>query len=176
MCKCKYFKGCKTKQQLKVCFKVLLKENHPDNGGDLRTMQDINAEYNRLVDILPDVPGSEKEMARKTEKTAKTEQNADTDFTDLPDSVKLAVARATQIPGVSVEVCGCWVWVSGNTYAVKETLKEIGFRFSCKKKMWYFHEETEVSHKYRKHREVDMGEIRAKYGTETMRHKSVCLA
>lgn len=174
---CKYFSGCKTKQQLKVRFKTLIKENHPDNGGDLETMQTINAEYDRLVKILPDIPGSETEMRDEKEKFARKPEpeKTETDFTDLSDAVKQAIARATQIPGIEVEVCGSWVWVSGNTYAVKNTLKEIGFRFSGKKKMWYFHEEIEGRKYFKRKREMDMGSIRSKYGTETMYHREVCL-
>ena len=40
--------------------------------------------------------------------------------------------------GLTVEVCGEWVWVSGDTKPHKETLKSAGFKWSPKKVNWYF--------------------------------------
>ena len=44
----KYFKNINSLEQLKNNYKELLKANHPDNGGNLETMQDINCEYDAL--------------------------------------------------------------------------------------------------------------------------------
>ena len=44
----KYFKNVKSYNELKSTYKELLKVNHPDNGGDLTKMQEINAEYDVL--------------------------------------------------------------------------------------------------------------------------------
>lgn len=47
----KYFKNIKSYEDLKTQFKELLKVNHPDNGGDVSVMQEINAEYDALFRI-----------------------------------------------------------------------------------------------------------------------------
>ena len=47
----KYFKNIQSLEQLKSNYKDLLKVNHPDNGGDLETMKDINCEYDALFTI-----------------------------------------------------------------------------------------------------------------------------
>lgn len=47
----KYFKNVKSYEDLKGQFKALLKANHPDNGGDVSKMQEINAEYDALFAI-----------------------------------------------------------------------------------------------------------------------------
>lgn len=47
----KYFKNVKSYEELKAQFKQLLKANHPDNGGDVAIMQDINSEYEALFKI-----------------------------------------------------------------------------------------------------------------------------
>ena len=47
----KYFKNIKSFEELKKQYRDLLKKNHPDNGGDLAAMQDINAEYDALFAI-----------------------------------------------------------------------------------------------------------------------------
>ena len=38
----KYFKDCKTIEEVKSLYKKLAMENHPDKGGDTATMQAIN--------------------------------------------------------------------------------------------------------------------------------------
>lgn len=50
----KYFKNVKSYKDLKEQYKKLLKENHPDNGGDLDTMKDINVEYDILFPLWKD--------------------------------------------------------------------------------------------------------------------------
>lgn len=44
----KYFKSIKSYDDLKNQYKKLLKANHPDNGGDVETMKEINVEYDAL--------------------------------------------------------------------------------------------------------------------------------
>lgn len=41
----RYFKNVKSYKELKETYRDLLKKNHPDNGGNLETMQEINQEY-----------------------------------------------------------------------------------------------------------------------------------
>ena len=47
----KYFKNVKSYDDLKAQYKTLLKANHPDNGGDLEVMKEINVEYDALFPI-----------------------------------------------------------------------------------------------------------------------------
>ena len=65
--------------------------------------------------------------------------------------------------GVDVEVCGSWIWVSGDTRPVKGALKGMGFRFSGNKQCWYWHEGP--FRKRGKHI-CSMDEIRDMYGSE----------
>lgn len=50
----KYFKSVTSYQDLKDQYRKLLKENHPDNGGDLEKMQEINVEYDAMFKIWKD--------------------------------------------------------------------------------------------------------------------------
>lgn len=50
----KYFKSVTSYQDLKDQYRKLLKENHPDNGGDLEKMQEINIEYDAMFKIWKD--------------------------------------------------------------------------------------------------------------------------
>jgi len=71
------------------------------------------------------------------------------------------IKRCASLPGVQVERCGSWLWISGKTYDSRAELKDAGCRFSHRKGMWYFHEGE-----YRKlgSRELSMDEIEEKYG------------
>lgn len=59
----KYFKNVKSFENLKKQYKDLLKKNHPDNGGDLEAMKEINVEFDALFPIWKN---------RKEEKTGET--------------------------------------------------------------------------------------------------------
>jgi len=70
------------------------------------------------------------------------------------------------LPGVFIEVCGAWVWVSGDTKAHKETLKDAGYKWASKKKSWYFRPEDYCS---RARGQSSMDDIREKYGSSKPR-------
>lgn len=43
-----YFAGCKTKEEIKKKYRSLCKMFHPDTGGDIKVMQEINRQKDRL--------------------------------------------------------------------------------------------------------------------------------
>lgn len=66
----KYFKNVSSFENLKSQYKVLLKENHPDNGGDMEKMQEINVEYDVLFRIWKD--RHEEKTGEKVQETAES--------------------------------------------------------------------------------------------------------
>ena len=61
----KYFAGVKTIEELRQKYRELLKKYHPDNeGGSVEITQEINAEYDRLFEVL----SKEKETDKETPK------------------------------------------------------------------------------------------------------------
>lgn len=48
----KWFAGVTTIEELRKRYRELLKQLHPDNGGDEETMKAINIEYDKLFDVL----------------------------------------------------------------------------------------------------------------------------
>lgn len=64
----KYFKNVKSFEDLKKQFRDLLKENHPDNGGDAEKMKEINVEYDALFPIWKN--RTEKETGATINETA----------------------------------------------------------------------------------------------------------
>ena len=154
----KYFENIRTLEQLRKQYKELLKLHHPDNGGDLQIMQEINAEYDRMFKIL-------KERHENSSADSGTENadynNMKYDFAE-DEKLREILNRIIHFEGMDIELVGAWIWVSGNTYACKKELKELGFRWASQKKMWYWHSEA-----FRKisRRTLSMDEIRNYYGS-----------
>ena len=69
----KYFKNITSYENLKEQFKKLLKENHPDNGGDVEKMKQINVEYDAIFKIWRD--RKETATGEKVEETADSTRN-----------------------------------------------------------------------------------------------------
>ena len=39
---------------------------------------------------------------------------------------------------ITIEICGTFIWISGNSYPYRKELKEIGFKWASQKKQWYW--------------------------------------
>lgn len=148
----KYFTNCKTLEELKKAYRKAAIENHPDRGGDENTMKEINAEYEKMFNKLKDIHNATAEETKKT--------------TETPDEFKEIIETLLRFNGVQVEICGSWLWISGNTYPYRKELSEAGCKWSKNKKMWYWHHEEAYTPRYKSH--MTIGEIRMKYGTETV--------
>lgn len=84
-----------------------------------------------------------------------------------PDNENGSV-EVTQEINADIEIIGSWVWVQGG-YEYRELLKSTGFKYAPKKKSWCWH-----YGEYRRYhnKEVSLDEIRMKYGSQSVSHKS----
>lgn len=69
----KYFKSVKSYDDLKDQYKKLLKANHPDNGGNVETMKEINVEYDALFAVWKNK--KEVETGEEIKETANSTRN-----------------------------------------------------------------------------------------------------
>lgn len=155
----KYFHNINTLEELRTAYRTLLKKFHPDNGGSEEATKEINLEYEKLFQLLKDRSGAD-------QKKYNTQED---------ENLREVLQQIINL-NVNIEICGSWIWVSGNTYPVKESLKAAGFKFSKNKKAWYWH-----SGEYtRRGRKVSLDYIRSKYGSETVKEyreeKRTCIA
>ena len=74
------------------------------------------------------------------------------------------------LQNINIEIVGCWIWVDGNTYEHKDTLKALGFKWAREKKKWYFHTE---SFRKRSHKKLSMDDIRNYYGSTEVQTEEV---
>ena len=154
-----YFTGCTTLQALKERYKTLAKTYHPDLNPDVPDdiMAAINAQYDDLV----------KKFSRVSSDgcTEATEQEARS-AADLAVAYREIIARIIHLSGLNIELCGSWLWVSGETYANREALKAAGLRYASKKQMWYWRPEEAACHS---RRGATMADIRRKYGSDRIK-------
>ena len=156
----KYFHNINTLEELRTAYRALLKKFHPDNGGSEEATKEINLEYEKLFQILKNRSGADQETKYNTQED---------------ENLREVLQQIINL-NVNIEICGSWIWVSGNTYPVKESLKAAGFKFSKNKKAWYWH-----SGEYtRRGKKVSLDYIRNKYGSETVKEsreeKKTCIA
>lgn len=152
----KYFTHCKTLDQLRQEYKRLAKIHHPDCGGDDATMAAINAEYDELARKLPNET-----------KDGKTYQPSEEEI-EAPEKFREAVAATLNMDGVTVELCGRWLWVTGNTFPNRDRLKAAGYRFSHSKTAWYWHGAEDRAHSKKP---CTMDRIRELHGSEIIKNQ-----
>ena len=154
-----YFVDCKTAEELKKAYRAWAKKLHPDLGGNAEEFKVMQAEYERMWERLKNV---HKTAEGKTY-TAKTET------TEAPQEFINIINVLIRLEGVNVEICGSWIWASGNTMTHKDTLKALGFKWAYKKRAWYYHTEP---YRKRSHRELTLDEIRDMFGSQSYTTKA----
>lgn len=160
-----YFKNPQTLEELRRQYKELLKKYHPDNtNGSTVATQEINAEYDILFKVL----------RNRHESANKADANNTTYNANIDKALREVLEKVINFEGINIEVCGSWLWLSGNTYIYKNTLKALNFKWANQKKMWYWHGEYCVK---RTRKTVSMDFIREKYGSqEVQTQRQACLA
>lgn len=129
-------------QAVKKAYRAACKKYHPDvNPAGEDMMKLINAAFAVLKDYEGDVK----------------EQQAD--YSELLNDALNAVLG---LNGLVIEICGAWVWITGNTREHKDALKTASFKWANKKKAWYY---RPADYKSRSKGSSTLDQIREKYGS-----------
>lgn len=151
----KWFNNPKTLEELKKQYKKLAMKHRPDVGGNENDMKEVNAEYDKLFETLKNV----RQNSEGKTYTTKTETK------ETPNEFKDIISKLIKLSGIKIEICGTWIWITGNTYSHKKVLKELRFRFSRSKTAWYYHTED---YKKTSNKTFTLDQIRELYGSETI--------
>ncbi len=145
----KLFIACTTLEDLKKLYRDLAMKHHPDRGGNLELMKEINALYDEFFAKLKDIHKN-----KDGETYTKATEETSAEFQKI-------IEKLMKMDGIHIEVIGSFIWISGDTKKHKDDLKLMKFRWHSKKMMWYKSPDG-----YRRHgnKEYDMDEIRDMYG------------
>jgi ubiquitin len=138
------FKGIEGINEAKKIYKQLAKKLHPDVGGSDELFKMLNSIY---TNILENGIYFSNEFKFDLE-------------------IEKIISQILHYENILIEVVGSWVWLSGETKEIKDKLKDLGFKWASKKKMWFYGEM-----KGRNPNEKSMEEIKGKYGCETVKTK-----
>ncbi len=138
----KEFQDIEGINEAKKIYKTLAKKLHPDIGGSEEDFKILNEIYNNLIEHKIYFSNSSK----------------------IDIELEKIISLILHFENINIELIGSWIWVSGDTKEIKEKLKEIGFKWASKKKMWYY---GEMKAKNPNPKSLD--EIKAKYGSETLK-------
>jgi hypothetical protein len=143
-CKILGLTGELTPEITKKAYRKACAKYHPDrNPAGLEMMKAVNEAYAELKDHTG---------------------NADILSSDITYGHELFEALTKIMHcGLTIEVCGSWVWVAGETKQYKEILKEAGFKWAIKKMMWFYRPPGKKCFS-RGSKSID--DIRATYGSE----------
>ena len=139
-------------QQLRDQYKNLCFKYHPDVSGfdSTEIMKEINVEYLRLSEILA-----------KGTKFYESEMNFSTLY---QEKIEILI----KLKGLTLEIIGNWLWVTGDTKTHKDILKSLKFNYAPKKQAWFF--KNYPYHK--KQGEKPLDEIRYMYGSRIVSNQS----
>ena len=130
--------------EAKKIYKNLAKKLHPDVGGDEESFKLLNSIYNDLIEHKIYFSNDIK----------------------IDIELEKIISLILHFENITIELVGSWIWVSGDTKEIKDKLKELGFKWASKKKMWYYGEM-----KSKNPTPKSMEEIKSKYGSETLKTK-----
>lgn len=140
-----YFENVTTAEELKKAFHEWVKKLHPDNGGDIEAFKAMKAEYERLAKSK--IWNTHKTMDGKTYE--KQNAQAPEEFADM-------IEKLFRFENITIEILGSWIWVTGDTKAIKEQLKELGFLFSSKKAAWFYNGDSKKKRTHSKMTYTDL--------------------
>jgi len=142
------------KDDLKAAYRRACLKYHPDHGGDEEIMKLVNAAYETL----------------KTATWSQYDKRQAANDVNIADELLKKWNEIKTWKTIKGEVCGSWLWVSGETWRYKKQLKEMSFRWSRNKTAWYWHNSG-----YRKKgkKVFSMDEIRHKYGSNGLRNENL---
>lgn len=136
---------------LKKQYFKLSKLYHPDAGGTKEQFQNLQVEYKKLLKNI--LEGSNLSSDQK-----KNEIEIDEAIRNIVDSI-------INLNNINIELIGKWLWISGNTYAVRSELKKAGLIYIKKDGISYWVYKGSES---RGRGKLTIDEIKKKYGSRVM--------
>ena len=138
--------GVVTAEDIKKSYRRACMKYHPDrNPSGEHMMKLINAAYALLQNQAEDL-------------------HLEDEASPYAEMLNQALNAIMNLP-LEIEICGAWVWLSGDTRPYKELLKQNGFRWAPKKERWFYRPEE---YRSSSRGQWSMEKIRTKYGSQSV--------
>lgn len=156
----KWFKECKSVEAVKREYHKLCMKYHPDLNKDDTTeiMKQINTEYETAFEYFKNI---HEEADNKTNTYTSSNETNETAKEFMEIINKLIICE-----GLNIDLCGRWIWLTGNTFPYKDIIKNLNFKWASKKRCWYWHKDEDIC---RSRKNMTLDEIKNKYGCETFK-------
>lgn len=145
-----------TKREFRAKFRSLAKSMHPDKGGDEEQMKVLLEAYELL------------QMSYKfINDGADNGFENDDKYWKLSDDMERIYRKIYRFNDIIIEVVGEWMWITGGTYNIKETLKELGMKYSSAKRAWYWYPGDK--NRWRRGTKKKLEDIKDIFGSQTLK-------
>ena len=138
-------------------YRDLASKHHPDHGGSVSDMQEINAEWDELKPTLPRFCSEQAKQGRQQYQQTKAAEDA-----------AKAAQELAKCPGLRFDVVGSWIWAD-SSHKWLHTLEKLGFRWSANRCKYYWHPAGDSS---RRNRRASYEEIYKKYNGTSYQTRS----
>lgn len=145
----KYFEGLLDEPTIKIRYKELAKQYHPDLGGDTEIMKEINSQYDKV-------------LREFYQQSGKSLEEVD-EILEKDIILRNKISEIISLEGIKVELCGKWIWLTGETKKHKDKIKESGFLWSPNKTAWYWR--SDKSKSSNRHPKMSLDLIRYRWGS-----------
>ena len=143
-----------TASDLKTAYRQACKKYHPDvNPNGLELMKVINIAYNMLK-----------------ENFGKWDYTQQSNTASITEQMQAIFDKIKFFKKIKAEVCGTWLWVSGDTWGYRKELKSAKLFWARKKQQWYW---RPADYKKRSKKVFSMAEIRNTYGSIELKQEKV---
>jgi len=106
---------------------------HPDRGGSTESMQELNSEYERYLISL---------NGRSFARNDKPGETYTFNFDEVKERellAKIYQVIAANLQNVDCLLIGSWLWITGETKAIKDQIKVLGFSWHKDRECWFWH-------------------------------------
>ena len=167
----KYFKDLTSMEIVKKQYRKLAMKYHPDRNKDKEAEEIFKAINNEYEIAIEHAKENELKNSKdkKQEDFIKSQYKNSSNFRGIMD-------KLIQLVNINIEICGTWLYITGDTYPVKDYLKEeFGAFWSKSKKCWIISPEGKNFHKSRGYKGKNMSSIRNVYGSEKIKSEGTLL-
>jgi hypothetical protein len=112
-----YFQGLTTVEEIKAQYRKLAFKFHPDHGGDLERMKELNLQYEKA---LKNCNGQTSKDSEGVDHTYRYNEAVENELVEI-----LFQLLSLKMENVDLLLIGTWVWIIGATKPYKDQLKAL---------------------------------------------------